>query len=67
MTDDELIEIQRILFLVLERLDRLQLILEPLVLVLEKNHAEFKDIIQAQYTRPNILVENKLGREQRND
>ena len=67
MADNELIEIQRILFLVLERLDRLQLILEPLVLVLEKNHAEFKDTLQIKYTRTNILVENKLGREQRND
>ena len=67
MTDNELIEIQRILFLVLERLDRLQLILEPIVLVLEKNHAELKDTLQTQYTRANILVENKLGREQRDD
>lgn len=67
MTDAELIEIQRILFLVIERLDRLQLILEPLVLVLEKNHAELKDTIQTKYQWSNFLVENKLGREQRND
>lgn len=60
MSDTELIEIQRILFLVLERLD-------ILVLVLEKQHAELKDTIQVKHIRNDFLVENKLRREQSND
>lgn len=53
-------ETNRLLILVLERID-------TLVLVLEKQHAELKDTLQAQHIRTDFLVENRLRREQSND